>query len=831
MKKLLSLVLALSMVLSTFTTVFAGFADVEGTDYTEAVNALVGLGAIKGYEDGTFKPEKTVTRAEMAKMICICLGLESAVQMSAGKTQFSDVSGWASGYVNVAATHNVITGYPDGTFKPNKEVSYNEAITMAVRALGYKTVVEATGTWPYNYSSKANELNILKGIDEDAIGTDGAKRGDVAVLLWNMLNTQMWTVKEENQTNGLSSGKSQEKMLEIKFPNYEVVDETTFVSYSVTYDSKEKENVVKLTFANDLELEYAENDFFMFLEGEKVSLVYDKEDKEVLSVASVEDGEKFAGLVKSFEDEEFYDDLKEEANDNDFVVFYVEDDELTGLGRVVDTADVYVEEVEKEDKYIKITGISGRITKPEKTLVLVDGERKDLTAVEEGVVLTHVDEKFYIVSDETVEGTLTKATSTEWTIDGDKYFATSNTFKYDEDQEKFISYEVDKKAKDQEVRLFISVFGHSVRAEFDELDEEATTNNYYVTNTIVWADTVEGETKHYVKLQNASGVEKYEVNIEEVENYEEVAKYTFVEVTFDKKDVVTAIEVIEEDELFAAKEEDLYLYVGEEMKGEIVSDTQLIKIAYDEEEDTYTVEFEKGTSKFNKFDSDKVACVINNEKDTTEIAYVVVRDNTVTSSDLLFGKVTEIVTDILAENKVKVTVEDEKGNEAEYVYESGACASHINEEDLVEGALIAFVVEEEDDVKYMNIKELATVENVLSESTIKLFDDEMIKSNKKITYNDGEKDVILDLTKKTTWPTGVDFEDYKFVVVEVVDEAIEEDEVITGYDLTEFDSFEVIELADVSLENGDVLGMAKVEEIVIIYKLSNGFVKFTVEGE
>ena len=72
MKRIVSLVLALSMVLSMFSFAFAGTAvpDVEGTEYEAAVSALVELGIVHGFEeDGTYRPGDTVTRAQMAKLL------------------------------------------------------------------------------------------------------------------------------------------------------------------------------------------------------------------------------------------------------------------------------------------------------------------------------------------------------------------------------------------------------------------------------------------------------------------------------------------------------------------------------------------------------------------------------------------------------------------------------------------------------------------------------------------------------------------------------------------------------------------------------------------
>ena len=147
MKKIVSLVLALSMVLSMFTTAFAGTSieDIKGTDYEAAVSALVELGVVEGYPDGTYRPDAIVTRAQMAKLLVVAAGLEPAANVAKGATNFSDVAAnhWASGYINVAAQYGYINGYPDGRFAPEATVTYAEAVTMAIRVLGYKTVVEA----------------------------------------------------------------------------------------------------------------------------------------------------------------------------------------------------------------------------------------------------------------------------------------------------------------------------------------------------------------------------------------------------------------------------------------------------------------------------------------------------------------------------------------------------------------------------------------------------------------------------------------------------------------------------------------------------------------
>ena len=186
MKKVLSLVLAFAMILGSFGFVFASeFSDVKDTEYySEPVNVLTGFGVIAGYPDGTFKPANVVTRAEMVTMIVAALNIP--VKGGATTKRFSDVelTHWAAGYIDYGASVGFVAGYPDGTFKPEQTVSYNEALTMIVAALGY-TAESLPGVWPGNFVNKAQSLGILDICR--TTGTAGAPRQDVACFLYSAL--------------------------------------------------------------------------------------------------------------------------------------------------------------------------------------------------------------------------------------------------------------------------------------------------------------------------------------------------------------------------------------------------------------------------------------------------------------------------------------------------------------------------------------------------------------------------------------------------------------------------------------------------------------------
>ncbi|NLM08527.1 MAG: S-layer homology domain-containing protein, partial [Clostridiales Family XIII bacterium] len=156
MRKVLSFVLVLSLVLGSFGMAFAApLSDVKGEDCADAVSVLTELGVVSGYPDGTYKPDNIVTRAEMAVIVVRALGLAN---YATGTSSFSDMAGhWSNAYVAYATSLGIIDGYPDGTFRPDNTVSYDEAAKMLVAALGY-TPESLPGTWPANYVVKAQAL-------------------------------------------------------------------------------------------------------------------------------------------------------------------------------------------------------------------------------------------------------------------------------------------------------------------------------------------------------------------------------------------------------------------------------------------------------------------------------------------------------------------------------------------------------------------------------------------------------------------------------------------------------------------------------------------------
>lgn len=195
MKKMFSYLLALTLLVSTMSAGFAAPADVTDKNEQKAVDVLMALGVVEGYDDGSYKPQRVVSRAEMAKLMVVALGFE---EMVAGSTNdFTDVipNHWAAGYIGVCVDLGIVEGYGDGRFGPEDPVKYSEAATMLVRALGW-TNESLGGIWPTNYVSKAMGLDIFEGVDYK---DKGAVRGDIAEMIFNTLELPIGKVNQNGE--------------------------------------------------------------------------------------------------------------------------------------------------------------------------------------------------------------------------------------------------------------------------------------------------------------------------------------------------------------------------------------------------------------------------------------------------------------------------------------------------------------------------------------------------------------------------------------------------------------------------------------------------------
>ena len=227
LKKTLVLLVVFSMILSAVMPAFAA-TDVYGLDCEEEVTRLEALGVVTGYDDGTYGPEKTITRAEMAVILCKMVGIDE-VTVDENKnvpSKFSDVAAgeWYTGYINVAAGKGLLSGFPDGTFRPSEQLTMNQVLTLCVNALGRGEYVAEMGTWPANYIAEATKLGLLDGVK-----TSDANRGNVAIIVWNTLEAPyVWDVNSTEFEGTINLGNSTRSLLSIYFRDF---------SYDVGYEN------------------------------------------------------------------------------------------------------------------------------------------------------------------------------------------------------------------------------------------------------------------------------------------------------------------------------------------------------------------------------------------------------------------------------------------------------------------------------------------------------------------------------------------------------------------------------------------------------------------
>ena len=187
-------------------TMFAGAAFTDSADIkvdTEVVDTLVALGVVNGYDDGSFKPNGTVTRAEMAKMIYVLrTGNSDASAYNDDKTSFTDIgSHWARGYIKYCQSLGIIAGKSNTKFCPNDKVTAQEAAKMLLVTLGYDAT--KAGLVGANWAAKTNALADENGLLEDVTTsfTAACPRQYAAQIIYNAVFAHTVVLRDGEYTN------------------------------------------------------------------------------------------------------------------------------------------------------------------------------------------------------------------------------------------------------------------------------------------------------------------------------------------------------------------------------------------------------------------------------------------------------------------------------------------------------------------------------------------------------------------------------------------------------------------------------------------------------
>lgn len=142
----------------------------------EEIQALVDKGVISGFGDGTFKPKQSMTRAELAKVIVLSMGLQANASYASSFTDVKE-SDWFAGYVGALVNSGITQGTSSTTFAPNLNVTREELAVFFVRAFGWEdkaageeldvnlTDIEQASSWAQSSVALAYSIGFIKGIE------------------------------------------------------------------------------------------------------------------------------------------------------------------------------------------------------------------------------------------------------------------------------------------------------------------------------------------------------------------------------------------------------------------------------------------------------------------------------------------------------------------------------------------------------------------------------------------------------------------------------------------------------------------------------------------
>ena len=273
-KKIISLVLALVMVLGTFTSVFAAEptkkADAKKAEAGEKVEKVVGKDnkiqyvidkkLVEGYEDGNYGLDKNIKRSEITRLLVLANGNEElAKQLQGSMKIYSDVDAkhWANGVISVGTTVPsdangiaMLAGYPDGSFKPENDVTYAELAKMLVVLVKEDLTADMVknAKWATSWMTWAAQLGILDDVNV-VDSNKAANRADAFTMVYNALY-RMAEFKRTpaNETRGIISNLTKDVLTlnQDSKMEYKVTGETVFV----TGYNASRQQVVRLNELN-----------------------------------------------------------------------------------------------------------------------------------------------------------------------------------------------------------------------------------------------------------------------------------------------------------------------------------------------------------------------------------------------------------------------------------------------------------------------------------------------------------------------------------------------------------------------------------------------------
>lgn len=449
MKKFYITFILIIVMFSASTACFgAQFYDTLGTKYESPTEILYTLGIINGTSEHVFAANRGITRAEMAKLVFTVYGLDDLIVDAApeGSKPFKDVkdSEWYYDYVCAAADMKIINGYSDGTFRPNEKVTYAEAATMIIRALGYTDIVAKEGeSWEAPYIKKMSDIRLAKNLGYFK-NSDFATRGDVAIMIWNMLNCETYMIVKEKTYDGFVRGNVAGKIIDRYYPDYAIIDDDILEEIYIEKTTEDDEEVIEYAIATK-KIDYVKvpNPIALRRIGVKVSGIYNLEENMAIGLNFIYDEDFDEG--STIELDELYD--LNTAKKNEYVVgksknyayvYFNSNDKIDRITYLGSNENILVKEAKiekvttKKDDDDETEVKSGTILindeieiETSEILINEDGKFMDWSSVKEDGVLSKLENDMYVFYDKIKSGTLDAITINDGelclTIDGALY--------------------------------------------------------------------------------------------------------------------------------------------------------------------------------------------------------------------------------------------------------------------------------------------------------------------------------------------------------------------------------------------------------------------------
>lgn len=190
----------------------------ENSKYYEAVDCLSDIGVVAGYEDGSFIPDRKITRGEAAALLARTLGFDDDYVIK--KMPFTDIKEdyWAEKFISFCWERGLINGMDGKTYAPAENVTYAQTVKMLVCASGLeKSVSVSSGkNWYDGYLTVAEKNGITDNVS--IVPNAAAPRGDVAILVYNCIERGLFELESGEKTDKTESDVKEEPKTDVSQP-------------------------------------------------------------------------------------------------------------------------------------------------------------------------------------------------------------------------------------------------------------------------------------------------------------------------------------------------------------------------------------------------------------------------------------------------------------------------------------------------------------------------------------------------------------------------------------------------------------------------------------